>query len=512
MVFRGKPSKSCERCRSRRLKCDLLPVSCSSCLRANVTCSGYRNTDVLRITDESNHVKKKSQRASQKADPAFQILVLPQNPWYLPLALESQARDAFFSHYVTSSAKTWDFLAQYYNPVDGPSYLSSSIDACSLAYLAHEVCSDAALTAGREKYVSALHATTKALKCPREASKDTTILASLLLDLFEKITYNEPQTRNTWTDHINGALALVQLRGLDKFRGESDIRVLVRLFTNHLICCVARDAPIPYYLEELRDYAASQLNPTDPKWQLSGLMVEYTNLRYRIRHGKMSKQEQLVKCLELDTKYETLSSNKPLAWQSTTTIAQEASERVHGDYFRQYGDKHITQTWNVLRLARILLNESVVECLESDLLLDRNALKCDFIPLATTAKINIENLGSEICASVPQYNDCKSVATEHLLCSEFSTTPEDGISDIRYHLHSPSHTSECYTLIYPLFVAGQSRYTPETTRTWIQNELRYMGSHFGIRNAELTCHILEKGERVNPWEVYAMLGSYAFAA
>jgi hypothetical protein len=39
-----------------------------------------------------------------------------------------------------------------------------------------------------------------------------------------------------------------------------------------------------------------------------------------------------------------------------------------------------------------------------------------------------------------------------------------------------------------------------------------MASAMGIRNAEVVARLLEAGERLNPWKVYALLGSYAFAA
>lgn len=121
---------------------------------------------------------------------------------------------------------------------------------------------------------------------------------------------------------------------------------------------------------------------------------------------------------------------------------------------------------------------------------------------------NIETLACEICASVPQYVDCLGAARSKLPISESATTAFDGAG----HLHSPSQKLDWYTLIFTLYVAGRSRGSPSTLKSWVIKQLRHIGSHFGIRNAELICQILEKGVDVNPWAVYAMLGSYAFAA
>ena len=86
--------------------------------------------------------------------------------------------------------------------------------------------------------------TNKILKSPKEQTKNTTLMASLLLDLFEKITGTETRN-NSCTSHVNGALALVRLRGLDQFQDDSGYNMLVRLFTHYIVGCVASDSPVP---------------------------------------------------------------------------------------------------------------------------------------------------------------------------------------------------------------------------------------------------------------------------
>ena len=73
--------------------------------------------------------------------------------------------------------------------------------------------------------------TNKSLKSSKEQTKNTTLMASLLLDLYEKITDTETRN-NSWTSHVNGALALVRLRGLYKFKDQSEFKMLVRIYTN----------------------------------------------------------------------------------------------------------------------------------------------------------------------------------------------------------------------------------------------------------------------------------------
>lgn len=224
MVFRGKLSRACQRCRDRRLKCDFAIPSCSPCIRAQAACAGYRDTQQLRIRNETEFVRKKALLRHGEAI----------EPHSLAPSLELQARDAFFAFHVTKVSRSWDFLEQFNDPIRSPEHLALSIDAVSLAYLSHQVSSDVALLIATEKYVLALRMTNKALQSPELATKDTTLLAALLLDLFEKIT-NITHGSGSWMGHVTGALALVKLRGLEKFQDPSALRVLMRLSNNLII-------------------------------------------------------------------------------------------------------------------------------------------------------------------------------------------------------------------------------------------------------------------------------------
>jgi hypothetical protein len=122
------------------------------------------------------------------------------------------------------------------------------------------------------------------------------------------------------------------------------------------------------------------------------------------------------------------------------------------------------------------------------------------------AQANIESLAREICASVPHYVDCHGVARERLPASE---TAKSQIPTIHQHAHD--HKTDCYTLIFPLYVAGRSK-AVLGMGNWVIKELHHIASHFRIRNAEMLARILEEEKPVSPWEVYAMLGGYAFIA
>ena len=464
-------------------------------------CSGYRDTQQLRIQNESHSVMR---RALKNAPPF--------DPQSLPLSIDLQAREAFFAYYVTSTARCWDFLKRYYHPTDSPDHLTLAIKAVSLAYLWHQVYSDAALATARENYISALRMVNKILKSPKEAVKDTTLLASLLLDLFEKITDGEPRNNRSWTSHINGALTLVRLRGLEQFQDPSELRVLVRLSNHYLISCVASGSLVPDELIALREYVEKHLNVQDHTLQLSDVMVHYAKLRSEVRRGILSDDEYIRVSTELDGKVQALELDMPLSWQYSTTLLDHKTDRAFDLHFDSYPHPNICLARNVLRVVRILLNESLIERYLAPPRGDK------YLASIRVARDNIERLAGEICACVPQYADCDGAARQRLPTSAKSEFPDRTPGYIldrgpwgAGHPHTPYHQADCYTLIFPLYTAGRSKAVPDV-RSWVIKQLHYIGSHFYTRNAQVVAQILERDIDLCPWEVYAMLGSYAFQA
>lgn len=315
----------------------------------------------------------------------------PFDPQYLPLSVDLQARDAFFAYYVTSTSNCWDFLKRYYHPTDSPDHLTLAIEAVSLAYLWHQVYSDATLAISREICISALRMTNKTLESPKEATRNTTLLASLLLDLFEKVTDSEARNNKSWTSHVNGALALIRLRGLEQFQDPFELRVLVPLNNHYIGSCVTNGSLVPDELIAIRAYVENHLNVPDHTLQLSDLMIHYAKLRSDSRRGILSNDEYIRVSTELDAKLQALDLNMPLSWQYSTTLLDHKSDRTFDLYFHSYPHRNICHARNFLRVIRILLNGSLIKYT----LAPPTGNK--YLALIQVARNNIETLVAEIC-------------------------------------------------------------------------------------------------------------------
>ncbi|KEF56215.1 uncharacterized protein A1O9_07796 [Exophiala aquamarina CBS 119918] len=461
-------------------KCDLKQDSCGQCIRAGLKCSGYRNPDELRIRDETNLVKEKALVSKAETIARFG-----------DISIEEKSRGAFFSHYVHGIAKTYDVIEILHKTAPLDTHLDISITAVSLAFFHFRFFSPTASNLAGKTYLSALKLVNTALQNPTTLPSDSTLLAVLLLDLFEKITNNNPISSVSWISHVNGALALIKLRDSIQFQRYIGRRLSFRLTTCLVISCVAANARVPRALKNLRAEIENILHAEDPKWNLTDWIIKTTDFRGAIRNGSLSDVDIVLQAKQLDNGLSSLSATMPTAWLSQRKYIQQPCKKVFGQFYDQYPDYHVTQTHNVIRLTRIMLNDTIRTTYKEDSF-DWNTTAVEPISLSFINSI-IDDLAKEICSSGPQF-----------IGFEDSPTPREAVP--------PSHQFFCYTLLFPFYVAALYASPGSMIKNWVTSQMYYMSCELGIRNAGTVAHILEKGDRMDPWSVYAILGSYAFAA
>ncbi|KAL6242984.1 hypothetical protein RBB50_010084 [Rhinocladiella similis] len=480
MVYVGKPSRACAHCRRRKLRCDLRSQACGQCARAGLVCGGYRDPNQLRIQDESQATRQKAMVGMIKA--------LPPR---IQIPLHEKAKGAFFSHYVIGMGRTYDVLERIDTQSPSVPHLAASVDAVSLAFFHFQYDSPRASSLAREKYLSALPLVNTALRSPQQLASDSTLLSILFLDLYEKITNTDPRSSEAWMSHVRGALALFQYRKQQQFQTYVGRRLSVRLFTNMLISCVGAGAPAPVALLRLRQEVSSHIDNTDPKWQVTGLVMEYTLLRAEMDGNSMPNSEKIKLAKQLDHKFKVLADNLPASWVRHRVALGKQSADVLEPYYDVYPDYFVAQTCNVIRIMRIFLNESI-RTIYIEMAGEgedaRYNLRC-----GRFASQIIDAMAKEICAAGPQFTGAENVVDK-----------KDDFSPVR-RLH-------CYTLLFPYYMAA--RYAnPETNiLPWVLNQLRLIASNPGIRHAARVSKLLENGKNLPPWSIYCILGSYAFAA
>jgi transcriptional regulatory protein LevR len=100
----------------------------------------------------------------------------------IDLPVDVRARNLFFSRYVTGNNRAFEYMQSFAS--DTSQHLEASIEAVSLAQFSVKANSSRIMDKARRKYVLALQLTNRILQVPEQATKDVTMLAILLLDLF----------------------------------------------------------------------------------------------------------------------------------------------------------------------------------------------------------------------------------------------------------------------------------------------------------------------------------------
>lgn len=502
MVFRGKPSQACQRCRNRRLKvraeiphvsnkliyasqCDLAKPACSSCIRARVQCLGYRNNDTLRVADQTDFVRTKA--LARAKPPPNQLVTVPklQN---LPQDLQVLSRDLFFAHYVSDFSRMWDFLLPYVNTQEAPDHLKLSIDAVSLAFLSHQVSSSAAKNMGRQRYSEALTKIKRAVSDPVAATRNSTFEGALLLDLYERIAEANSETSASRHAHIAGALALVKLRGIENFHDGSELKTLLGLSLNATICALSNGTPVPVEVHEIRAHAAQFVDTSYPKWKMNDCVLEVSALPAMTRDRNLTPQERISRSAALDRRMATIALEAAPAWSYERKFVCGHDPRIcvpdGFPVYDVYPDRKVTQMWNVLRLTRILLCEEIIGLCAP--LQDEESTS-----ESQRAKLVIAEMVREICASCPQMMNCDLAARHKLPSGAMPGVP---------HTHKMSHILDVYVLLFALYVVAWSRNCPPAAREWAIDQLAYIAEHFGIREAALVWDMLRRNEIAGVFE------------
>lgn len=296
-------------------------------------CPGPRDPNELVFRDQSQEVGRKAAARSSKSITTRIIS---------PTVLE-QAKTLFFARYVDGNSTTYDYISSLVSKTKGRTCLSDAIDATRLAYFSTQNSSPEILRQAREKYVLALRLVSTSIESRDLASKDTTLVSVLLLDLFEKLTRTY-RSSESWTKHMNGAIELVKLRGKAQFQNVPGLRMFLQLNSTILIGCMQFDVRVSSDLINLRREASRYVNPMDPKWKFSEIVVRFADFRVAMREGRLTGQDFLDAAQRLESELKAVSENVPPEWRYQTITLQSPTTGVYGDHFHVYVDHHMTHT------------------------------------------------------------------------------------------------------------------------------------------------------------------------
>lgn len=414
----------------------------------------------------------------------------------------------FFTNYVvkhsTSNIKNSEIVGN----------LHHSMKAVGLVGLLESKYAPTVMAQAKMEYLKAIQCTNQALSSPVDAKKDSTLLGIILLSIFEAISGGSQKSLAAWEHHLNGAATLLKLRGTDQIH-TIDGRRLFRQITSSLVTsCIKHKTALPDYITALSAEASQYADPGNMLWRVHEAMISFTSFRARVHYGVLSAPDNILReAFELEASLLSILSKPPPAWRYEVIQTKANPDVIFAGYYHVYGDFLATQCWNAIRSMRMLLHHTILDASQSLIGSDLSSLASDHqtTQVEHSTRMLVE-LQSDILASVPQHigyfsrtqldefseprkslwSNFEHICHDPILCATPSSAPT--LPEIRI--------SGGYTLLWHVWVAGQSRITTPEARQWIVAILRKIGFSTGVRQASVLADLMEKGQ---PWSVQTPL-------
>ncbi|KAF2191228.1 hypothetical protein K469DRAFT_720220 [Zopfia rhizophila CBS 207.26] len=485
MVYYGVVSKGCQRCRQRKIKCDQRRPACLKCEKSKTQCLGYRNLADVMFRDESERIIRKAGifRGDRQAEQPKPLLILdavstlvtsptfPERlvslpasdsnalfPLSIPSALSQSINEIgahfFFANYLfdgppyASNNRAW--LTQTYCEDRHNHALRVAIEAVGMAGISNMFHAPHVAVKSKEQYGRALAAINQALGDPVEMIADGTLMAVILLGLYETIAVESWDQFRSWTAHIKGATALLQLRGQEQFSRERGVQLYVQLRGQIMYACVQQDIPVPPALVQMNDtYKTSNTGERRSKicpGSIADMSFQLLNLRAAIKRGELTDSKTIRDAAtEIDRDLDAWRADIPPSYWSYAAI--DASNAPAGTNFNGkchvYGNLWSAQVWNNWRAVRIVTNQIILQ----------NEVRSSASQSARQSKVIslIRQLSTDICISTPSFTG----------------------------------SSRAVALIWTLFIVSQEELNDRSERSWAVEQLRNINASMGIRHARL---------------------------
>lgn len=433
--------------------------------------------DMGDMTIESQIIKH-SRNYTQRSV-GFSKYLLPE--FSMSPTLEERAR-CFFAANSVMWGPTFDFVDSFHTQIKGDEHLLASINAVGLASFSHSVHAPELMVRASRDYVLALRLTNIALRSPTEAKKDSTLFAVMVLSVFETIAGTSNPSLVAWIEHINGAAALIKLRGREQFKTAAGRRLFQQVTSNLMVSCIIRTKPMPAHMIELRKAAAHILDTSHPAWVLSSIVVDFTLFHAAIETSSLpgSPAEIMQQALELDQRFIDLFEHPPDAWAYDTVYTDDDPHLIWKGSYHIYKDTFAAQLWNAMRTCRIMLHEIIF-----------NQLR-----LSASAPTPLLSQSASVAQSNASVQISLEMQADILASISYDKTEPAG----RGSEEKPPMQSMGSFIRWPLYLVAVMDLSTDEIREWVVRRLQLIAEIEGVQQANIMASHLVNKDALQPWD------------
>lgn len=397
MVNRG-ASNGCLTCKQRRVKCDEAKPRCQQCLRLGRECTGYgKRAAPVRFKDQTSRYSRKTSEASKPATrpaktslmmtttmitpsptpsppTAYRELVTKPYDYAIlssPLPAKQDLAISFFLTYTAdigrgegSTRGFMDFVRSALVTERHDSALYTAVSAVSAKIWAILDPSRTSLSLPGQLLGHALVRLQTALQDSRQRGRDETILAALVLQLYETFSavFGQYSVREI---HRHGATTLLLRRAASSNPSKFHGNLLANLLHSKVSLCIRKK--IPFTADELEWLESSVVPalPVNPSSLLDLIGVSIASLQHDFEDAlslsgpipRRKSRELWQRIQSVDEQLETWLQDIPQHWVPASISSRDISTSIetHKNACDVYPSVQIASIWNVWRIYRLIL-------------------------------------------------------------------------------------------------------------------------------------------------------------
>ncbi|EHK51027.1 hypothetical protein TRIATDRAFT_279683 [Trichoderma atroviride IMI 206040] len=345
-------------------------------------------------------------------------------PYAPSISLQERGTAFFFSRYVATDLgcyQNYDFIYDIWKPPTmsrprrfeippqappikrSDALISAGMTAVGLVGLSKITGDRETMLRAQQSYGAALQLANAALRDPKEAVEDSTMLGVLILGTYEFISGRTPQTLHAWQEHINGAATLATLRGQDQFHTKAGVRMFTMLCHSVLISCIQSGLPMPKAIVDLRNELRNVADSKLPAWRVIDPLYKALQIRHDIKHRRITGMDDIIGSLvEIEDEFEMLIRGLPPSWRYQNVSLTKSNPAIMGPSCHVYPGLTQATSWNAVRTMRILVQETILEqlCYSVE---DPTTLPMHHQLHLVKAMKMLRKLGEAVVGSVPQH-------------------------------------------------------------------------------------------------------------
>jgi hypothetical protein len=383
----------------------------------------------------------------------------------LPPALQWPVEDIAVSHVLGNYLRGshFNYMPTLYASSNASPLLRSALAAVGLAAVSQQVKCHELDKASSLRYLDAINQTNSALRSTKTVANDDVLGSVMLLALFETLRSHTTSQAQAWNAHVQGALALVTLRGPSQLQTQLGRALFKQVSDSISVYCVQNFQRVPVHLRRL---ATLVHNPKDTNFGFDAIVDDFTNLRADLV-GKIAiyPTEAVARAEQILRRLEQTMTMLPSAWLPKVMWVTKSETVVYGNYYYKYTDQATAQLWNTIWMTKVLLSSLIRDQVTRATDLNLMALPPErsLAELADTTQRDAIAAADAICASVPSF---------------FPPTAE------KCSQERPADIACGYFLIWPLFVVGSCNLVPITTKAYVTERLTYISAFLALPQAQ----------------------------